>query len=150
MAEEIVLGAGEGTVLEIAGGTTEIKAASKDTEGRYSLVEHLVAPGFPGPPPHVHRVYEQAFYVLEGEVTIQAGERTVQAGPGTFVLIPPGVAHTFANPGSASARLLEIDSPGGFEGYFQELAQAFPGATPVDRRVVAEIQSRYDTHPPTT
>jgi hypothetical protein len=43
--------------------------------------------------------------------------------------------------------MLAIDSPGGLEEYYLELAKAFPPGTPLDRQVVAEIQQRFDTHP---
>jgi mannose-6-phosphate isomerase-like protein (cupin superfamily) len=37
------------------------------------------------------------------------------AGPGTFVLVPPEVAHTFANRGDVSVRMLNIHAPAGFD-----------------------------------
>lgn len=147
MADGTVLAAGEGERLDIAGGHTEIKLSGDDTGGRYSLVEHTIAPRFPGPPPHVHQIYSQAFSIIEGTVTFRLGERTVHASAGSLVYVPVGVAHTFSNPGDEPARMLEIDSPGGFEGYFADLAAAFPAGTPVDRAIVAEIQRRYDTQP---
>lgn len=147
MAEGKILAAGEGRRLDIAGGHTEIKLTGDDTGGHYSLVEHTVAPRFPGPPPHMHRIYSQVFSIIEGTVTFRLGERTVHASAGSLVHVPVGVAHTFSNPGDEPARILEIDSPGGFEGYFEELAAAFPAGTVVDRAIVADIQSRYDTQP---
>lgn len=147
MAEGKILAAGEGQRLDIAGGHTEIKLTGDDTGGHYSLVEHTVAPRFPGPPPHLHRIYSQVFSIIEGTVTFRLGERTVHASAGALVHVPVGVAHTFSNPGDEPARMLEIDAPGGFEGYFVELAAAFPAGTAVDRAIVAEIQSRYDTQP---
>jgi hypothetical protein len=45
------------------------------------------------------------------------------------------------------ARMLAVDTPGTLEGYYRDLAAAFPPGTPLDRNVVAEIQQRYDTRP---
>ncbi len=101
MAEGKILAAGEGQRLDIAGGHTEIKLTGDDTGGHYSLVEHTVAPRFPGPPPHMHRIYSQVFSIIEGTVTFRLGERTVHASAGSLVHVPVGVAHTFSNPGTS-------------------------------------------------
>jgi mannose-6-phosphate isomerase-like protein (cupin superfamily) len=96
----------------------------------------------------VHRDLDHAFYVLEGEVEFQAGDSTVRADVGTFVFVPRGVGHRFGNPGDVPARMLEVDAPGGFERYYQELAATFPAGTGVDPAVVSAIQRKYDTYPP--
>ena len=44
----------------------------------------------------------------------EEGEEIV-AGPGTFVLVPPGVRHTFANRGDAVARFVNVHAPAGFD-----------------------------------
>ena len=58
---------------------------------------------------------DDAFYVLEGELTFLLEGNEVPAGPGTFVLLPPGVRHTFANRGNVVARCLNIHAPAGFD-----------------------------------
>ena len=50
------------------------------------------------PPPHIHHAHEEGFYVLEGELELVVGTQTVRAGPGTCVMVPTGVAHTFRIP----------------------------------------------------
>ena len=65
---------------------------------------------------HVHDDEDDAFYVLEGELTfLLAGGETLAAGPGTFVLIPPGVEHGFRNDGEVPVRMLNIHAPAGFD-----------------------------------
>ena len=32
-----------------------------------------------GPPPHIHHREEEQFYILQGEITLQAGDQTIQA-----------------------------------------------------------------------
>jgi hypothetical protein len=44
--------------------------------------------------------------------------------------------------------MLEIDTPGGFEPYFEELAAAIPEGASVNPSVVVAIQRKYDTYPP--
>jgi hypothetical protein len=85
---------------------------------------------------------------VEGTLHLTCGERSIVVTAGTCVLVPNGIAHTFANPADVPARLLEIDAPGGFEPYFEELATAIPAGTPVDPAVVVAIQRKYDTFPP--
>jgi quercetin dioxygenase-like cupin family protein len=68
-------------------------------------------PGFRGPEPHQHDDHVDSFYVLDGEIDFQVGAETTRAGPGWFAAIPPGITHTFVNPGPSGARLLNMHSP---------------------------------------
>src|SRR5438094_701501 len=87
-------------VLETVTGTTIVfKAEAGDTGGAFGLVEYTAAPGFAGPPAHVHRETADMFFVLEGELAFRLGDETVAAPPGAFVLVAPGTVHTFSNPG---------------------------------------------------
>jgi mannose-6-phosphate isomerase-like protein (cupin superfamily) len=149
MQDIMVRAPGEGKWLAIGPTRTAVMMSSEQTDGHYSLVEHVLPPQFSGPPPHVHRHYDHAWYIVEGEVNLTFGERIMQAKAGTFVFVPKGVAHTFSNPGAAGARMLEIDTPGGFENYFKELAAAFPEGASITPWVVVAIQQKYDTYPPT-
>ena len=64
---------------------------------------------------HVHADEDDAFYILEGELTFAFGDRSVPAPPGTFVLVPPGVSHGFRNDGDAPVRMLNLHAPAGFD-----------------------------------
>ena len=64
---------------------------------------------------HVHDGEDDAFYILEGELTFMLGEDRVNARRGTFVLIPPGVEHGFRNDTDQPVRILNIHAPGGFD-----------------------------------
>jgi mannose-6-phosphate isomerase-like protein (cupin superfamily) len=64
---------------------------------------------------HVHHDEDDAFYVIEGELTFVLGDETVKAPPGTFVLVPPGVEHGFRNDGERAVRMLNIHAPAGFD-----------------------------------
>jgi mannose-6-phosphate isomerase-like protein (cupin superfamily) len=74
-----------------------------------------MAPGRHGPEPHEHRDEDDVFYVLEGELTFDVGSGEVPAPAGTFVLVPPGVRHTFANRTAEPVRVLNIHAPAGFD-----------------------------------
>jgi mannose-6-phosphate isomerase-like protein (cupin superfamily) len=64
---------------------------------------------------HVHAEEDDAFYIVEGEMTFFFGDEEAVAGPGTFVLVPPGVAHGFRNDGDVPVRMLNIHAPAGFD-----------------------------------
>lgn len=134
--------------LQLMGNRLEIKAASEHTGGAFAVLEYRMAARTPGPPPHLHRRTDEAFHVLEGELTFHLEDRSVEAGPGDFVLVPRGVAHTFENAGSAEARFLEVVAPGAFAGYFGELLDALPGGGgPPDPETMAALWEKYDIVP---
>ncbi len=63
----------------------------------------------PTPPPHIHVGHTEVFYVLDGTLRLQlAGGETV-AGADTWVVVPPGVVHTFRTDGAA--RFLDLHTP---------------------------------------
>ena len=66
--------------------------------------------GFGGPPLHAHALWDEGFYVLEGEVTFQAGDRILTATPGMFVFAPRNMPHTFAI-AAGRARASSLCSP---------------------------------------
>lgn len=58
---------------------------------------------------HVHHSDDEAWHVLEGEVTFRYSDRTETLGPGATVFVRAGVPHTYsAGPG---ARYLIIVTP---------------------------------------
>ena len=113
------------------------------TAGSLSLVEHPLQPRALGSPMHTHRNEDEYSVVLEGRVGAQIGEQTVVAGPGDVLVKPRGVPHAFWNPADQPARLLEIISPAGFEGYFAGLGEILAGQGPPDPGRLAELADRY-------
>ena len=69
--------------------------------------------GEEGPGPHIHREHVDAFFMLSGELVFRVGPELdpVKAGPGTFVLAPPEVVHTFRNEGPDDATWLNLHAP---------------------------------------
>jgi mannose-6-phosphate isomerase-like protein (cupin superfamily) len=95
-------------------GNVEFLARSRDTP-RFNLAVITMQPRRDGPPAHAHAAEDDSFYMLEGELTFLVDDEEVVAGPGTFVLVPPGVPHTFANRGDAVARFVNVHAPAGFD-----------------------------------
>ena len=58
---------------------------------------------------HVHHSDDEAWHVLEGELTFRYADHIEAAGPGTTVFVPAGVAHTYT--AGAGARYLIILTP---------------------------------------
>lgn len=142
--------AGEGQRLSFANISLDMKADSAATNGRCSAFEYTAPAAFSGPPPHYHRSTEEIFYVLEGSLLFQLGPRQFEARAGAFVYVPAGAVHTFSNPAPVPARVLVVNTPGGFEGYFSEVARlmateaAWP---PSDRAGLLALMAKYDTFP---
>ena len=139
----IVLGPGEGERVQLGQSSVVIKAGVGTTDSRFALAETTLGPGFPGPKPHLHRETLDMFYVLEGTLTMQLGEEILDLLAGSFVLVPPGTAHTFSNRTDQPVRLLNMDVPAGLESYLREMAGVM-AAEPIDPAAIAEIVSRYD------
>jgi quercetin dioxygenase-like cupin family protein len=99
------------------------------------IVELSVPPGWDGPPLH-HHDFDEAFYVLDGELVFQLGETPRAAGPGELVFAPRGTIHTLANLAVRQARYLLVSTPGRFTRYFEQLRAAVPAsaATATDKR----------------
>jgi quercetin dioxygenase-like cupin family protein len=97
----------------------------RDTGGRYSLMEFVVAPrpplvpgGAPGFGPHRHGDIEETFLVRRGTLRFLLGEAEFDLRPGDFVRAAPGVRHGFANLSGGEVELLVSFHPGGFEELF--------------------------------
>jgi mannose-6-phosphate isomerase-like protein (cupin superfamily) len=139
----VILRSGEGELVQLGQSSVVIKAGVEATDGRFALAETTLGPRFPGPKPHVHRETLDMFFVLEGTLTMQLGDETLDLTAGSFVLVPPGMPHTFSNRTDGSVRLLNMDVPAGLESYLREMAGALAN-DPVDQAAIAEIASRYD------
>ena len=135
-----VLGAGEGKAGRLASIGVRFMVGAEEAEGGFSLVEHPIPPRALAAPLHRHTHEDEYSFVLEGRVGAQLGDAIVYGEAGDLIFKPRGQWHTFWNAGDEPARLLEIISPGGFEGYFEELTQLTEPPTPAK---VAAIAGRY-------
>ncbi len=126
-AKAFELKEGEGEARWWGGGLATIKATGKQTGDLYSIVEVLEPQGARAPF-HLHRNEDEAFYVLEGEMTFYVGEETIKAGPGSFLFGPKDVPHAYTVD-SGPARLLFLLSPAGFEGLIRETSEPARSAT---------------------
>jgi mannose-6-phosphate isomerase-like protein (cupin superfamily) len=82
---------------------------------RFNLSIITMGAGRSGPEPHVHEDEDDAFLVLDDEMTFLLADEELTAPAGTFVLVPPGVEHTFVNRAGQPVRMLNIHAPAGFD-----------------------------------
>jgi quercetin dioxygenase-like cupin family protein len=101
---------------------------SENSDGQIGVIETTPAPGA-GPPLH-HHDFDEAFYILEGELTFQLRDELITARPGQMVFAPRGVPHTFANLTDTPARQLIVCTPAGFERHFARMAAEREGVAP--------------------
>src|SRR5215208_3687881 len=126
--------------------TPNVLLRSEDSDGQISVIETAPGPGV-SPPLHQHG-FDEAFYVMAGELTFRLRDELITAGPGQLVFAPRGVPHTYANLSGAPARQLIVCTPAGFERYFARMAaerqgekppewalQPIPGSTTVGPRI---------------
>jgi quercetin dioxygenase-like cupin family protein len=117
--------------------------ATDETEGAMAIIYGEAGP-FSGPAAHFHDNEDEIFIVLEGEVEFELeGERFVRGPLGTAFL-PRGKVHSFRT-GPNGARCLTLLTPGGFEGFFAEMAKS-QYRLPQDIGAVAQVGARYGSH----
>jgi mannose-6-phosphate isomerase-like protein (cupin superfamily) len=111
--------------------------------GGFSLVEHPMPPRKLAAPLHRHSREDEYSFVLEGRVGALLGDEVVYGDIGDLIFKPRDQWHTFWNAGDSPARILEIISPAGFEGYFEELTELLGDAGPPDPAQIAALAARY-------
>src|SRR3954470_13202731 len=108
---------------------TNVLLRSEETGGHLSVTEIVVPPGTAGPPLHTHD-FDEAFYMLEGELVFQVEEALVTKGAGELSFAPRNVPHALANHSDTPARYVLICTPAGFERHWGRLAGEQPGLEP--------------------
>lgn len=138
-----VIGRGQARRRYTARGSEMLfKALAADDAGDLSLMERILPPGGRRPPEHRHTNCSEAYFVLDGMVSVmvEGEERTV--GPEGFVLVPRGTAHTFGNTAPEPARLLVIHAPA-MDAYFAGLHQLWGGEQPPSPDEERELMARF-------
>jgi mannose-6-phosphate isomerase-like protein (cupin superfamily) len=125
----------------------QAKAGRDQIDGRFDLLDQTMPPGYVVPR-HVHHAEDEAWYVLEGEITFHRGDDVVTVGPGAWVFAPRDVPHTF-RVGATGARALTLTSPSGFAEFVRELGEparelTVPPPAPLDEARLLELSRKYD------
>jgi len=104
-----------------------IKATAADTGGAMTIVEMTEPPGAEAPL-HVHHREDEAFWILEGSMTLYVGEAVIEASAGDYAFGPRDVPHRYTV-GPDGCRMLFVCTPGGFEKLVREMSQPAPTRT---------------------
>ena len=132
----------EGRTIAVVGDIYRFLAVSEDTNGKYAMWEAIVPPGG-GPPPHVHSLEEEGFYILEGEIMLHLGDERIMATAGMFANMPVETSHSFKNESKKPAKILISVAPAGLEKMFFEVgvpvAQGATTATPPTKEEIERL-----------
>jgi len=126
--EPFLLLAGEGASVWSLGGRLTLKLTAAEAEERFALVEVLAFQSTE-PPLHIHHREDEAWYLLDGQMTFYVGDQVLEATAGCFVFAPRGIAHTFTVDVEPT-RVLVFASPAGFEHFALELGEPATGDNP--------------------
>jgi quercetin dioxygenase-like cupin family protein len=150
-SKPLVLAPGEGSIVEM--GPLErivFKGGSSATSDAFDLFEVTTQPGG-GPPEHLHHNNDEAYYVIEGALQVKLGGQLFTATTGSYFFVPRGTPHTFGNTSAEPARFLVMITPGGMQGYFEQLGPLLFG--PPNQAEIARILAQYSAEtigPPIT
>jgi len=114
--------------------------STTETGGALSITYGEADP-FNGPPAHMHDHEDEVFIVLDGEMTFEVGGARFSRGSMGTAFVPRGTPHSFMA-GASGAQCLTVLTPGGFEGFFAEMARN-QFRMPQDLAAVVAIAARY-------
>jgi quercetin dioxygenase-like cupin family protein len=143
MAAPRVVGPHHGQLAFLGGSSARFLIDGDDAGNRLALVEHPLKPRALAAPMHRHHREDEYIFVLEGRIGALLGDAVGIGNPGDLIFKPRNQWQTFWNAGDASARILDIISPAGFENYFRELAAELRNGPPAPQRLAA-LCSRYE------
>jgi quercetin dioxygenase-like cupin family protein len=83
-ATSVIFGPSDGRTLQVLADRVRVLVTGEQTANRYELFD-LTGPQGSGPPPPSHR-WDEAYFILEGEVDVRVGDEGTHATPGSFVL----------------------------------------------------------------
>ncbi|MDH6114511.1 mannose-6-phosphate isomerase-like protein (cupin superfamily) [Kitasatospora sp. MAP12-15] len=138
-----------GEVIQLGPARMRILEDGGTTSHRLGIGEITLAPHSAGPPQHRHSDHDEGFYVVSGTAVFTVGHDEYEAPTGTLVMVPPGVPHTFANPGDQPVVLLNTFTPDLYVQYFRDLRDTLAEHGELTTQATIETMSRYATTPAT-
>jgi quercetin dioxygenase-like cupin family protein len=135
-----IVRAGEREPLNVLGMPLRFLCDSRETGERWSLFDEEIPFGM-GPPPHRHD-WDEAYYVLEGEVAFEIDGQPVVIRTGDFARLPANTIHGFKGASPSSARVLIFAQPGHSSEFFEQL-NAEVRSLPDDLEKLPQIASRH-------
>lgn len=111
-------------------------------EGDRFTVFEVVGPEMSGPPPHEHP-WDEAYYILEGEVAVRTADGECIARPGGRFLVPAGATHSFEIKSKVARFLVTTDGPGAAR-FFRDMDANVPAGPITDEALprIIEVAKR--------
>jgi quercetin dioxygenase-like cupin family protein len=122
-------------------GSIRFLVNSEDTGGAFSIVESNTC-GTPLTDLHRHPDMDEAFYVVEGTLTVYADGTTHTLGPGSYFYVPRGTPHAQGNPCEVPNKVLVTFTPGGFERYLRDRTEVLKTTTLGSPEFLAAMKAR--------
>ena len=116
--EAVILKNGQGESMSVLGAGVRFLLPDEKSDRNFSLME-VELPKDQGPPPHDHP-WDEAYYVLDGDVWFLVDDKEQVFSTGDFIYAPGGVVHSFRGAGDKPARVLVMDAPATAEGFFRD------------------------------
>jgi mannose-6-phosphate isomerase-like protein (cupin superfamily) len=132
--------AGERDPHNVLGMPLRFLCDARETNGAWSLFEEDIPFGM-GPPLHRHP-WDEAYYVLDGDVDFHIDGEQVRISPGDFTRIPANTIHGFKGASQDGARVLIFAAPGHSSEFFEDLNYEVK-SLPEDLHKVPEIGKRH-------
>jgi mannose-6-phosphate isomerase-like protein (cupin superfamily) len=124
----VVIRPDEARTIDVGGFGVVVLADDDDTGSGFSLIETAETDIGLGPPLHVHRDCAESFYVIAGRYRMHLDGQDFECPAGSFVYVPLGMRHTFQS-AEVGSRKLNLYTPAGMVGYFDDLAAAIARGT---------------------
>src|SRR5579884_1787898 len=88
----------------------EITQSTADTGGTLFEAINVIAPGFGGPPLHIHPTAEESYAVISGTLDVCVGGEWRTVAAGESISVQAGTPHTLKNSSEAEVRLVNVRS----------------------------------------
>ncbi len=115
--------------LNLDSGTMRFLATSEDTKGAFTTLEIKERPGYKTAL-HLHPHWDEAFYVLEGVLTVNINGNINHYPAGSYILIPRGTPHGQGNFGTVPNRIVLTFTPSAYEEFFRDRVELFKTVKP--------------------
>jgi len=145
MTDLSIVGPDGGELIELGPARIRILEDGGTTAHRLGIGEITLAAHSPGPPQHRHAQHDEGFYVVSGTARFTVGETVHDAPAGTLVMVPPGVPHTFANPGDEPVVMINTFTPDLYVQYFRDLRDMVTASGRTMHQAAGEVMGRYAT-----
>lgn len=142
MNQQIEIKSGEGKNYNYSQDHCFVKTSSLNTNGKLSLVEDTLKPGF-YLARHHHKIMTEVFYILEGIVELIFDDETIISKAGDTITVPPNVWH--AAKCNDGGKMLSIFHNGQFDLYLEKLSK-MSDEDFEDAELMKQVSAEYDIY----